>query len=79
MEFMGFSIYINGVDLMKKGFNLVRSVLCTILAILLVSTSLFIPVASADYSTGVGLAAHALNAYYNNWSYAILFTSNYWT
>lgn len=54
---------------MKEYLKITRTVLCTLLAILLLSTTLFVPVASADYSTGVGLAAHALNAYYNNWSY----------
>ncbi|MCR5635863.1 MAG: peptidoglycan-binding protein [Clostridiales bacterium] len=45
-----------------------RYIVVTIASVLAVSTC-FIPVASADYSTGVGLAAHALNAYYQGWSY----------
>ena len=45
-----------------------KYIVITVASVMAVSTC-FIPTASADYSTGVGLAAHALNAYYQGWSY----------
>ena len=55
---------------MKKSLvTLVKSFASIAMSIVLTASSLFIPSASADSSTGVGLSAHVLNAYYSGWSY----------